>query len=91
VFGHVGDHHVHLNLLPRTRGERDVAWTLFRDWARDVAAAGGSVAAEHGLGKLKAELLPILFGDEAVAAMRGLKRLFDPGERLGRGTLFGAG
>jgi FAD/FMN-containing dehydrogenase len=56
-----------------------------------VAAAGGSVAAEHGLGKLKAELLPILFGDEAVAAMRGLKRLFDPGERLGRGTLFGAG
>lgn len=91
VFGHVGDHHVHLNLLPRTRDERDTAWALFRDWARDVAAAGGSVAAEHGLGKLKAELLPILFGDEAVAAMRGLKRLFDPGERLGRGTLFGAG
>jgi D-lactate dehydrogenase (cytochrome) len=89
VFGHVGDSHVHLNLLPRTAEERDVAWSLFREWARGVADAGGSVAAEHGLGKLKTELLPLLFGDEAVAEMRRLKRLFDPDERLGRGTLFG--
>lgn len=91
VFGHVGDCHVHLNLLPRTEGEKDVAWGLFREWAREVARLGGSVAAEHGLGKLKADLLPILYGEAAVEAMRGLKRTFDPDGRLGRGTLFGTG
>ena len=88
VFGHVGDCHIHLNLLPCTPEEKSVAWRLFHDWAREATRLGGSVAAEHGLGKLKADLLPVLFGDATVAAMRDLKRLFDPGERLGRGTLF---
>lgn len=88
AFGHIGDCHIHLNLLPKTAAEKTAAWALFRDWARGVAALGGSVAAEHGLGKLKTDLLPILYGEAAVAEMRQLKRLFDPEERLGRGTWF---
>jgi len=46
------------------------------------------VAAEHGLGKLKANLLPLVCGELAAAEMLALKRAFDPGLRLGRGTLF---
>lgn len=88
AFGHIGDCHIHMNLLPGTAEKRETAWKLFRNWAQVVSELGGSVAAEHGIGKLKSDLLPVLYGDKAVAAMRHLKQQLDPDERLGRGSWF---
>ena len=50
---------------------------------------GGAVSAEHGVGKLKASFLPIMFGDEVMARMYRLKQVFDPYGQLGQGNLFG--
>jgi FAD/FMN-containing dehydrogenase len=88
VFGHAGDAHPHVNMLPATQAEFDAGYEALTYFARQAAALGGSVAAEHGLGKRKARLLPIQYTPEQIASMKAVKRRFDPDWRLGRGTLF---
>jgi FAD/FMN-containing dehydrogenase len=88
IFGHVGDAHPHVNMLPATQAEYDAGYESLVTFARQSVALGGSVAAEHGLGKKKARLLPLQYSEEHIEAMRVVKRRFDPDWRLGRGTLF---
>jgi D-lactate dehydrogenase (cytochrome) len=88
VFGHIGNNHVHVNILPRDMAEYAAGKALYRSWAEQVVAWGGSVSAEHGIGRLKKELLAAMYGAEGIAAMRRLKRLFDPENRLNPGRLF---
>ena len=58
------------------------------DLARAAVELGGTVGAEHGLGKRKAHLLEIQYSPAEIEAMRAVKRRFDPQWLLGRGTLF---
>ncbi len=88
IFGHIGNNHVHVNILPRTLAEYDCGKALYQTWAQRVVELGGSVSAEHGIGRLKAALLALMVGAEGMAQMRELKRLFDPGLRLNPGVLF---
>jgi len=88
VFGHVGDAHLHVNLLPSTRADFDRGRELMLEFARRSVALGGTVSAEHGLGKRKAELLGIQYSGEQIRAMQALKRRLDPKWILGRGNLF---
>lgn len=89
TWGHVGDNHLHLNLLPRDDAEEEVAKVLFRRWVRKGAALGGAISAEHGIGKLKTGLLAEAADPDALAAMRATKTALDPAGILGRGNLFG--
>jgi FAD/FMN-containing dehydrogenase len=75
-------------MLPTTQAEFDAGTESLPIFARQSVALGGSVAAEHGLGKKKAKLLPIQYSAEHIDAMKAVKRRFDPEWRLGRGTLF---
>ena len=59
--------------------------------ARTAVEMGGTVSAEHGLGKRKRDLLPIQFTAEQIAAMKQVKARLDPQNLLGRGTLFPEG
>jgi D-lactate dehydrogenase (cytochrome) len=90
IFGHAGDNHLHVNILPKTAEEYAAGRTLYEEWARWVVSMGGTVSAEHGIGKLKTPLLRIMYSDAEIAGMLGVKRLFDPKLLLGRGTLFGS-
>ena len=87
-WGHIGDNHIHVNILPRDMEEHARAKGLFRRWAKTVTEMGGAVSAEHGVGKLKAPFLTIMYGEEHIRQMRQLKKLFDPKMQLGRGNLF---
>ncbi len=87
-FGHIGDNHLHVNILPRSTQEYDQGKALFLDWARQIIAAGGTVSAEHGIGKLKTAQLVAMYGQQAVAEMRALKRCFDPLGLLNPGNMF---
>lgn len=86
-FGHIGDNHLHLNLLPRTAAELERARALYRELAHHAVRLGGTVSAEHGIGKLKRDLLADMVGPEVLARFRALKRAVDPAWILGRGTL----
>ncbi len=88
VWGHIGNNHLHVNVLPRSAQEMAQGKAMFMDWAKEVTALGGTVSAEHGAGKSKANMLPILYGDEGVREMARLKSLFDPECILGAGNLF---
>lgn len=87
IFGHIGDAHVHVNILPASGEESERAKAVITELARKAAALGGTVSAEHGLGKRKAHLLEIQYTPEQIEAMRMVKRRFDPQWLLGRGTL----
>lgn len=88
IFGHIGNNHVHVNILPRSMKEYQFGKDLYLGWARQVVAWGGTVSAEHGIGKFKVALLREMMGDKGLSQMREVKRIFDPVGILNRGNLF---
>ena len=88
IFGHIGDNHVHVNILPRDDEEAVKAREIYRSFIRRAVDVGGTISAEHGIGKLKREYLRELYGEEHLREMAKLKRAFDPAGILGRGNIF---
>jgi FAD/FMN-containing dehydrogenase len=87
IYGHIGDAHVHVNMLPASAAELREAENFMTEFASQAVKFGGTVSAEHGLGKRKAYFLQLQYGPEAIAAMAAVKRKLDPHWILGRGTL----
>jgi FAD/FMN-containing dehydrogenase len=90
IYGHIGDAHVHVNMLPATPEQAGRANELLKEFAIEAVRLGGTVSAEHGLGKRKAGLLSLQYAPEHIEAMMAVKRRLDPRWLLGRGTLFPA-
>ena len=88
IYGHIGDGHVHVNAMPENQQQFDLAQDLMKEFAEKAVSLGGTVAAEHGLGKRKAHLLRYQYSQAEVDAMSDVKRRFDPQWLLGTGTLF---
>lgn len=88
IFGHIGDNHVHVNILPRNDDEAKQAREIYRTFISRAVEAGGTISAEHGIGKLKRDYLRALYGDEHLREMAELKKAFDPAGILGRGNIF---
>lgn len=87
IFGHAGNNHFHVNILPRDESELARAKAIYKEFATALVARGGCVSAEHGIGRIKKAFLPVQYGDEALDAMRAAKRWLDPGWRLNPGVL----
>ena len=88
VWGHAGNNHLHVNILPRNGEDYRRGKQLYARWARAVTEIGGTVSSEHAVGKSKADFLEIMYGPAHIAEMRALKRVFDPRGLLGRDNLF---
>ena len=89
AWGHIGNNHLHVNVLPRGDADFAAGKELFCSWAAEVTRMGGAVSAEHGVGKIKRGFLETMYGPEHVREMARLKRELDPAGQLGRGNLFG--
>lgn len=88
IFGHIGDNHLHVNIIPRNIEEYNKGKELYLKWARQVVNLGGSVSAEHGIGKIKTEFLETMFGAAGIEEMKKLKLVFDPNNILNKGNLW---
>ena len=88
IYGHIGDAHVHVNAFPESQADHDRGKVVMTDLARVAVSFGGTVGAEHGLGKRKTHLLEIQYPPDQIEAMKNVKRRFDPDWLLGHGTLF---
>jgi D-lactate dehydrogenase (cytochrome) len=88
IFGHIGDNHVHVNILPRDEAEGARARALYVEFLKYAAAVGGTLSAEHGVGKLKRDYLHLFYSDEQLRGMASLKLALDPNGILGRGNIF---
>lgn len=88
IFGHIGDCHLHANLLPKDDAEAERSRHLYGRFVAQAIMLGGTVSAEHGIGKLKAKYLYVMMGERYLNEMVELKRAFDPKGILGRGNMF---
>jgi FAD/FMN-containing dehydrogenase len=85
LFGHLSEGNVHINLLGAT--EDDVQGTVTDAVLRLVAAHGGSISAEHGIGLAKRRWLPLTRDPADLATMRAIKQSFDPSGLLSPGRI----
>ena len=93
IFGHAGDGHIHVNLLPRVTDEGwEARVALLLDEITDqVVRLGGTPSGEHGDGRLRASLLPRVYGHEVIALFESVKRSFDPLKILNPGIILPSG
>lgn len=88
IFGHIGDNHVHVNILPCNEAEGSRARELYVQFLKYAASVGGTLSAEHGVGKLKRDYLRLFYTDDQLRAMAAVKTALDPNGILGRGNIF---
>ncbi len=88
IFGHIGDNHLHVNMLPKSDKEYEIVKEIYFDFVKKSLSLGGTVSAEHGIGKTKHKFLAEMFGKESINEMIRVKKLFDPALVLGRGNIF---
>ena len=87
IFGHIGDNHLHVNMLPRNNEEVDQGMENYMTFAKQAVELGGTVAAEHGIGKLRRNFLKVMYGDEGISEMQAVKQAIDPQWLLNRGNM----
>jgi len=88
IFGHSGNSHFHVNIIPRSEEELVRAKRLYEGFAAKVVEFGGAVAAEHGIGRLKRNFLKMQYSEAELANLRKIKSFFDERGLLNRGVLF---
>ncbi len=88
IFGHIGDAHLHANVLPKNADEMTRAKNLYGRFVAQAVMLGGTVSAEHGIGKLKKHYLQVMFGERYLNEMIEFKHAFDPNGILNRGNMF---
>ncbi|WP_250229809.1 FAD-binding oxidoreductase [Anaeropeptidivorans aminofermentans] len=91
IWGHIGNNHLHVNILPNNGEEYKKGKTLHEKWAKAAGENGGTVSAEHGVGKTKAPYLKYMYGEESYNEMRLLKAAFDLGYMFNQGNMFNRG
>ena len=93
LFGHAGDGHVHVNLLPNLL---EADWlvrvrTIFEEVTAAVIRLGGTTSGEHGTGRLRAGTLAPLYGERVMMVFHAVKRAFDPEGLWNPGVILGEG
>lgn len=94
-FGHVGDGNLHYNVFPmpgETRADHEARRPAIKRCVHDIVhGLGGSVSAEHGVGRLKVDDLERYSDPAKLAAMRAIKAALDPAGIMNPGAVLRAG
>jgi len=88
IFGHIGENHLHVNMLPKTEAEFSKSRSIYLDFVKKAVGLGGTASAEHGIGKLKHAYLEAMYGKQGIAEMASLKKSLDPACILGLDNMF---
>jgi FAD/FMN-containing dehydrogenase len=90
-FGHVGDGNIHYNVTQPEGSDKEKFLARWNEVNAVVFAVvkkfGGSISAEHGVGVMKRDILPLYKDPVALELMRGLKRMLDPNGILNPGKV----
>ena len=87
IFGHIGDNHVHVNILPKNMEELRLGEEIYEKFAKKAVEYGGSISGEHGVGKIKREYLKFMYSQEELDEMRRIKKILDPPLILNYGNI----
>jgi glycolate oxidase len=85
-FGHAGDGNIH-NFIMTENGEKPENYEeLSKEIFQLAVSLGGTITAEHGVGKIRNNRLSIQYPPKHLEIMKGIKKLFDPNNILNPGT-----
>jgi FAD/FMN-containing dehydrogenase len=87
IYGHAGNGHPHQNFIARNPDELATIETVVERTLREVIRLGGTVAAEHGIGKIKRKWLPLQMNAVQIAMMTAVKNELDPLGLLAPGNI----
>ena len=87
VYGHAGNGHPHQNFIARDADEVTRIEKVVEETLKNVLRMGGTIAAEHGIGKLKRKWLPLQMNELQLGMMRTMKRELDPKGILAPGNI----
>ena len=87
IYGHAGNGHPHQNFIAQDAEELERIEAVVEATLKHVLTLGGTVSAEHGIGKIKKRWLPLQATPMQMGAMRSLKRELDPHNILAPGNI----
>jgi D-lactate dehydrogenase (cytochrome) len=88
LFGHIGNAHLHMNILPESAADVERGCVVCGELARRAVALGGSVSGEHGIGRLKKHLLAVQYTSAELDGLRSVKHQLDPLGLLNPGVMW---
>jgi len=91
VFGHAGQGHIHANAIPEDPEGLPRAEEAMRAIAEAAVDMGGTISAEHGLGRLKLPYLDLMYTEDEIRCMERIRRSLDPCRLFARAMDFSAG
>ncbi|MFC9353965.1 FAD-binding and (Fe-S)-binding domain-containing protein [Arthrobacter sp. NPDC057013] len=89
MYGHFGAGCMHIRITYDLRSEkgREIFRTFTRRAAELVVSHGGSLSGEHGDGRARSELLPLMYSSQVMAAFSKSRRIWDPEGILNPGSM----
>ncbi len=88
TFGHIGESHLHANIIASTQEEYNKCKEIYLEIAKKAVELGGTVTAEHGIGKVKHHFLQAMLGDDGIEELRKFKKSLDINNILGQNNMF---
>ena len=88
AFGHIGNNHIHVNIMPRDMQDLQRGLDLYMVFASIAVKLGGAVSAEHGIGKMKGKFLKLMYSEGEIDQMRQIKLKLDPKGILNPNNIF---
>jgi D-lactate dehydrogenase (cytochrome) len=88
AFGHIGNNHIHINILPRDLQDQEKGLELYARFAQKAVEFGGAVSAEHGVGKLKRPFFELMYTQDQIDEMKLIKDALDPQGLFNPGNIF---
>lgn len=87
TYGHAGNGHPHQNFIAENEESLMKINAAVDETLHAIVALGGTVSAEHGLGKLKRHWLPLQANARQIEVMKGMKNALDPHGILAPGNI----
>lgn len=94
LFGHIGNYHLHIDFLPADAAEEEASMEQYATLAQKAIELGGTITAEHGVGKKtlpvggrRVPYLEVMYGREGLEEIARAKLALDPAAILNRGNM----
>lgn len=88
AFGHIGEGHIHLNIMSDKREDEVLIRGFIGKVVKEVVSIGGTLKAGQGVDDVKTEFVELELTDQEIGLMKDLKRMFDPKDIMNPGKIF---
>ena len=88
IYGHIGNGHPHYNFIAKNSIQKKQILEVVHKTCQKVVSLGGTIAAEHGIGKIKKDFVKYQYPKQIIDSMKALKQSLDPNGIMAPGNMF---